>query len=241
MSGDFINIPDVGKLIEVSSHLRSLYEKRANVLNKRMMEVPDYKDSVTHLRQYPTPVSMLEFAAANNIPEVSLNALASSLFSAANEHEDISKMLLDIFTRISLYKGVELAAHRDKLKESLERINMSRVNAIKSNEQLKDISKSQSREFSRKITENVDLLETRKLKFIRSLKKAIEVAGPEQAFSESDEKVFKHLFLIGWVEKENGKYICNEEAIFKSDYDMSKRVFTTVKTVIINHYQSEEV
>ncbi|MNK75710.1 hypothetical protein D3C87_952550 [compost metagenome] len=238
MSTDnFIHVPDVGKLIEAAGSLRALYQKRAEVSKRKFSEVPELRDSLGAYRKQQDTAQLKIFADRNNIPEVSLNALNSMLYTAAIEHEDINQMLRDIYTRMALYFGTELSVLKDDINKELGRINEPRERAIKKNAELMDITKSSNKEFSRKIAETEKLLEVRKQKFIRSLTKAFEVAGVPENLSESDLAVAKFLNHQGWVVFHGENYECVVDAIIQEDHDQSKRIFMKVKEIVIETFQ----
>lgn len=235
-ANDYIRIADVGKLIESAGSLRGLYEKRAHASNKRMQPVPEYKTSLEYGRVDQKWRELQKFADANNMNEVALNALNSMVFLAANEHEDINQMLRDIFVRLALYYGEEIAVKREEINANLERMNAPRERALKLNAELTDLSKSSSKEFSRKIGEAEELFRVRKAKLIRSLNKAFEVAGTADKLSVSDKAVCKYLCLNKWLKYDGIHYGCNEVQILGEQPEESKKIFMGVKTIIMEIY-----
>ncbi len=232
MEGDFVHIADVGKLFEVNNSLIHMMKERAKTVNLRFEEVPAEYVSLAENPLEQNPINMVQFAARNEIPEMSLNVINQILYKAANEHDDINEDLRKLFTKVILYYSVDIQEKREKLSQIANAKNERRDQTINRNTIKEEEAKKRSTAFRKKIAEAEELLATRKRKFIRSFNRALELAKTPENLSESDFAVYRFLEPLDWVGFDGSIYCCKEQFIMDDNYHDTATIFKEILNIL---------
>ncbi len=230
--GDFIHLADVGAMIGDCGNIRNYLERRANS-GKGFRELPPLRDSLDCRMLTPPNDQVRKWASTNKMSEMSVNSMLPLLFAAALEHEDVNEKLRDIFTRISLYMGEDVVENKDFLQEITDAANAPR--RTQEEAQLRRMKKANNerRDFANRIAEVEQRLESRKMRFVRSLRKMINVAGSYEGLSHSDKKCVKYLERINWILRDDqDRLVVNEKAITEMNPSNSFRVLQELKSYI---------
>jgi hypothetical protein len=229
--GDFIHIADVGAMIGDCGMIRSLLERRVND-GKVFKELPPKRDSLD-CRQLAAPIDQIrKWAKTNNMNEMSVNSVIPLLFAAALEYEDINDKLLAIFTRINLYMGDNVTENKEYLRGLVDNVNEPRRQQEEAQKRRMEKDKDKKLGFSKQIAEISNRLESRKLKFIRSLYKMLETYGTYDRLTTSDRQGIKFLHSVGWVEIVDNNVKIHEVEILGSKENESFGIFRQLKSHI---------
>jgi len=234
----FMNLPDIGKLFESARRLVAYRDERDKLINPRLDPVQNPYNSIEQNLIDPSPHEIAEFAETAAINEMALNAAHRLLYKAALEHDDIKEDLRSIFLRVILYYGTDIQKRRDVLVRHQHEHEAKRKSIMHRNELRVKVAQASSTAFKNKLNETEDLLKVRKAKMVRSMNKALAVAGGPDFLHPVDAYVFRIMQKHDWVGFDGSIFCCKEQNVMAEDLGTSIEIIQEILNFLKSQKQA---
>lgn len=235
--GDYINVPDMGKLYESSATAVRLADQRGRHLHVSQETEPEefnaiYKARISEGSRVYAEV-MDDFAKAHNINPDNVVLFEANMFAVAMEHEDVADDIKRLMTKVLMFAdSKQTGIQRGQIHRIRVNYDEKRNRVIRDNTERREKAERNNLAYSKVIRQNDIAVEARRAKMIKSMNKALERAGNPTELSSSDYDIYRMFHAWDWVGHDGSRFCCKEQVILAEPLsEFVEKIWQVLQTV----------
>lgn len=234
MTGDYIHLEDMGKLVS-SLKQRHYLTDRADEFAQRSVKpepLPATFNAYDFNRPIPSKEAFERAAEQLNIDPINLNSQLTHLLEFVCENDQAADMFKKLLTYYKMCDFPKEKITNYRLRTERDRLEKRRVEVTARNTERLEKFKLTNHAYRNQLATNKEQIEARRNKLVRSMNKAIITAGGDKNLSPADRAAFEVLEKYGLVDWDGQYQQCRARDIELIDVlDLADIIIEVIKAI----------